>query len=230
MSECWIGTEDISFGRRDRVVRAASGDGAMKLAPSAIMSGAQRERVGASRTDGEGHGEVSCLRAQSLVAPRAFANCKKDTYGDLLSTQTVISLSGKTTTSCCVLTQCRNWELEEPSRPRSQPERPATPHHPPDRDGRHRRQPVSRRLSRRLGCTGCVSSSVASRLGCVPRNSSFLPIQSPESHSSVPDPNPLLTLEPKQDTPDTSIPSVTSASPSRATARSRAGAWTTRRC
>ena len=70
MSECWIGTEDISFGRRDRVVRAASGDGAMKLAPSAIMSGAQRERVGASRTDGEGHGEVSCLRAQSLVAPR----------------------------------------------------------------------------------------------------------------------------------------------------------------
>lgn len=88
MSECWIGTEDISFGRRDRVVRAASGDGAMKLAPSAIMSGAQRERVGASRTDGEGHGEVSCLRAQSLVAPRAFANCKKDTYGDLLSTET----------------------------------------------------------------------------------------------------------------------------------------------
>lgn len=169
MSECWIGTEDISFGRRDRVVRAASGDGAMKLAPSAIMSGAQRERVGASRTDGEGHGEVSCLRAQSLVAPRAFANCKKDTYGDLLSTQTVISLSGKTTTSCCVLTQCRNWELEEPSRPRSQPERPATPHHPPDRDGRHRGQPVSRRLSRRLGCTGCVSSSVASRLGFVPQ-------------------------------------------------------------
>ena len=78
MSECWIGTEDISFGRRDRVVRAASVDGARTLAPSAIVSGAQRERVGASRTDGEGHGEVSCLRAQSLVAPRAFANCKKD--------------------------------------------------------------------------------------------------------------------------------------------------------
>ena len=132
-------------------------------------SGALRVRVGASLTDGEGHGEVSCLRAQSLVAPRAFANCKKDTYGDLLSTQTVRSLSGKTSTSCCVLTQCRNWELEEPSRPRSQPERPATPHHPPDRDGRHRGQPVSRRLSRRLGCTGCVSSSVASRLGFVPQ-------------------------------------------------------------
>ena len=136
-----------------------------------------------------------------------------------------IILSGKTTT--CVLDEMP--ELEEPSRPRSQPERPATPHHPPDRDGRHRGQPVSRRLSRRLGCTGCVSSSVASRLGFVPRNSSFLPIQSPESHSSVPDPNPLLTLEPKQDTPGTSTPSVTSASPSRATARSRAGAWTTRR-
>lgn len=87
MSECWIGTEDISFGRRDRVVRAASGDGARTLAPSAIVSGAQRERVGASRTDGEGHGEVSCLRAQSLVAPRAFANCKKDMRILLASTE-----------------------------------------------------------------------------------------------------------------------------------------------
>jgi len=87
MSECWIGTEDISFGRRDRVVRAASGDGARTLAPSAIVSGAHRERVGASRTDGEGHGEVSCLRAQSLVAPRAFANCKKDMRILLASTE-----------------------------------------------------------------------------------------------------------------------------------------------
>ena len=136
-----------------------------------------------------------------------------------------INLRENSTT--CVLDECRNWKnRRDRGHSRSAPLHPTTP---PDRDGRHRGQPVSRRLSRRLGCTGCVSSSVASRLGFVPRNSSFLPIQSPESHSSVPDPNPLLTLEPKQDTPDPSTPSVTSASPSRATARSRAGAWTTRR-
>ena len=68
------------------------------------------------------------------------------------------------------------------------------------------------------------------------RNSSLLP-DSPESNSSVPDLDPRdprtwtpATLEPKQDTPDTSTPSVTSMSPSRATARSWAGAWTTRLC
>ena len=63
---------NISFGRRECAVRAASGDGARTHAPSAIVSGALRVRVGASLTDGEGHGEVSCLRAQSLVASRAL--------------------------------------------------------------------------------------------------------------------------------------------------------------
>ena len=67
----------ISFGRRECAVRAASGDGARTHAPSAIVSGALRVRVGASLTEGEGHGEVSCLRAQSLVALRAFCHCSR---------------------------------------------------------------------------------------------------------------------------------------------------------
>jgi hypothetical protein len=122
MSECWIGTEDISFGRRDRVVRAASVDGARTLAPSAIVSGAQRERVGASRTDGEGHGEVSCLRAQSLVAPRAFANCKKDMR--ILS----MLVCEHSRSFFREKQQCRNWKnRRDRGHSRSAPLHPTTP-------------------------------------------------------------------------------------------------------
>ena len=126
MSECWIGTEDISFGRRDRVVRAASGDGARTLAPSAIVSGAHRERVGASRTDGEGHGEVSCLRAQSLVAPRAFANCKKDMRILLASTED--QSFGKNNNARAFANAGRNWKnRRDRGHSRSAPLHPTTP-------------------------------------------------------------------------------------------------------